>query len=219
MKKFSRFLVLALAVSCFIFAFSQRGIGSYFSERYLSFPMLQPGEKIDDMVITTGIEEAFPLWAVCAPKKVNDYSISADCGELSYENLAIGHTLGVMDLFDASIKWEDLKWDLSVDGFPIDLEAFGVYDFVHPDFPSKPLGEVFMAIRVWDVVLVNPTPGIHRLQGQAQTRDGIAKYIWVVKFTVPGSTIEVNSLAKPSLSYLYRYTLHSKNCAQFFQIC
>jgi hypothetical protein len=135
------------------------------------------------MVITTGIKDAFPLWAICSPKKVNDHSISADCGEISYNNLAIGHTLGVMDLVDPSIDWEELNWEMSLDGHPIDLKAFGVYEFLHPDFPSKPLGEVFRVIRVWDVVLVNPTPGTHTVQGQAQSPDGAETYTWVVDFT------------------------------------
>ncbi len=185
MNKLSRLLVLAIAASSFLFAFSQRAIGSYNPGRYLTDPLLEPGEKIDDMVITTGIENAFPLWRLCSPKKVNDHSISADCGEVSVcTNLAIGHTLGVMDLADSSIGWDDLNWELSLDGHPIDLEAFGVYDFVHPDFPSKPLGEVFRVLRVWDVVLVNPALGMHQLQGQAQSPDGAEPYTWIVNFTV-----------------------------------
>lgn len=184
MNKLSRFLVVVIAVSAFLVAFSQRGNERLFFERFLTDPMLKPGETIDGMVITTGIEDAFPLWAICSPRKVNDHSIRADCGEVSYANLAIGHTLGVMSLVPQSTDWEELVWEMSVDGHPIDLAAFGVYDFVHPDFPSKPFGEVFRVIRVWDVVLVNPTPGTHRLQGRAQSQDGAETYTWVVDFTV-----------------------------------
>jgi len=183
MNKLSRLLVLAIAASTFLFAFSQGGIAGTFSEKENTFPMLEPGDKIDDMTIITGTKYAVPLWTACSPKKVNDNLISGECSELPvYSKLAIGHTLGVMDLLDPSIEWEELIWELSLDGHPIDLEAFGVYDFVYPDFPSKPLGEVFRVVRVWDVVLVNPTPGMHRIHGQVQ--DGVAKYTWVVNFTV-----------------------------------
>lgn len=187
MNKLSRLLVLAIAASSFLLVFSQRGIGSSISERYLNNPMLKPGEKIDDMVITTGIENAFPLWALCLPTKENERSISVDCGEVSfYPNLAIGHTFGVMDLIPASVDWEELNWEMFVDGHPIDLKTFGVYDFIHPDFPpsSSPIREVFRVLRVWDVVLENPTPGMHRLQGQAQPPDGAAPYTWIVNFSV-----------------------------------
>jgi hypothetical protein len=193
MNKLSRFLVAAIALSAFLVAFSQRESERDFPGRFLTYPMLQPGEKIDDMVITTGAEHAYPLSAFCSATKENDHSIRVDCGELSFcANIAIGHTFGVMDLIHAMnlipqpINWEELVWEMSVDGHPIDLEAFGVYDFVHPDLsPSpSPVREVFKMERLWNVVLVNPTPGMHRVQGQAQTRDGAATYTWVVNFTV-----------------------------------
>jgi len=203
MNKLSRFLVIAIAASSFLLAFSQRGIGSYLFERYLSFPMLEPSEKIDEMVITTGTESAFPLWTVCSPKKVNDHSINADCGELSVcTNLAIGHTFGVMDLADPNIRWEDLNWKLSLDGHPIDLEAFGVHDFVHIFHPSHSNREVSRVLSVWNVALVNPALGMHQLQGQAQSPDGAEPYTWVVKFTVANPS-QTALLQNQSQSDLY----------------
>ena len=187
MNTLSRFLVVAIAMSSFLFAFSQREIERHFSGRFLTDPMLKPGGKIDDMVITSGVKDAFPLSAFCSPTKENEHSIRVDCGELSLcANLAIGQTFGVTDLIPASIDREDLTWKMSVDGHPIGLEAFGVYDFVHPDLVLNPSTgrELFKVGRLWNVVLVNPTPGTHRLQGQAQPRDGAAPYTWVVNFTV-----------------------------------
>lgn len=187
MNKLSRFLVIAIAISSFLVAFSGRAIERHFSGRDLMYPMLKPGEKIDDMVITSGVEHAYPLSAFCSATKENDHSIRVDCGELALcANLAIGQTFGVADLIPASIDREDLTWKMSVDGHPIGLEAFGVYDFVHPDLVLNPSTgrELFKVGRLWNVVLVNPTPGTHRLQGQAQPRDGAAPYTWVVNFTV-----------------------------------
>ena len=206
MNKLSRFLVVAIALSSFLVAFSQREIERHFSGRFLTYPMLQPGEKIDDMVITTGVEDALPLSAFCSATRENDHSIRVDCGELSLcANVAIGHTFGVMDLIPQSIGWEELLWEMSVDGHPIDLETFGVYDFVHPDLaPSpSPVREVFKVVRLWNVVLVNPTPGMHRLQGQAQPRDGAAAYTWVVNFTVATPLRPTLSQSQHQLS-LYR---------------
>ncbi|HEX5836767.1 MAG TPA: hypothetical protein VFY26_02970 [Anaerolineales bacterium] len=193
MNKLSGFLVAATALSAFFFVFRQEEIERHFSGRFLTYPMLQPGEKIGDMAITTGVEDAFPLSAICSARKENDYSIQVDCGELSVcANVAIGQTFGVMGLIHAMnlipqpINWEELIWEMSVDGRPIDLEAFGAYDFVHPDLApsSSPVREVFKMDRLWNVVLVNPTAGTHKVQGQAQTRDGAATYTWVVNFTV-----------------------------------
>jgi hypothetical protein len=186
MNKLSRFLVAAIAISSFLVAFSQREIERHFSGRFLTDPMLKPGEKIDDMVITSGVKDAFPLSAFCSSTKENEHSIRVDCGELALcANLAIGQTFGVTDLIPA-IDRENLTWKMSVDGHPIGLEAFGVYDFVHPDLVLNPSTgrELFKVGRLWNVVLVNPTPGTHRLQGQAQPRDGSAPYTWTVNFTV-----------------------------------
>ena len=187
MNTLSRFLVVATAISSFLFAFSQREIDRLFPGRFLTDPMLKPGEKIDAMVITTGVKDALPLSAFCSATRENDHSIRVDCGELALcANVAIGQTFGVTDLIPASIDREDLTWKMSVDGHPIGLEAFGVYDFVHPDLVLNPSTsrELFKVGRLWNVVLVNPTPGMHRLQGQAQSRDGVAPYTWVVNFTV-----------------------------------
>ena len=76
MNKLSIFSVIAaITASSFFFAFSQGRIARTFSEKDKTFPMLEPGDEIVDMVITTGIEDAFPLWSICAPKKVDDHSI------------------------------------------------------------------------------------------------------------------------------------------------
>jgi hypothetical protein len=185
MYKLSRYFVAAVALSVFLFAFSQPKIEMYLPGGFFTDPMLKPGEMIGDMVLTTGVENAVPFWILCSSTKENDHSIRVDCGELSYAELAIGHTFGVMDLIRQCINWEEYTWEMSVDGHPIDLKAFGVTDVIRPELaPSpSPVREVFKRVNLWNVVLVNPTPGTHRLQGQAQSPDG-SKYIWVVNFTV-----------------------------------
>jgi hypothetical protein len=187
MINISRFLVIVTVLSASLFAFTQREIERRFSGTFLTGSMLQPGETVDDMVITTGAEDAYPLWSLCSSTKENDHSIRVDCRELALcANVAIGHTFGVMDLIPPSMDWEELSWEMSVDGHPIDLQAFGVHDLAHPYLaPSpSPVREVFNVARLWNVVLANPTPGVHRLQGQAQSRDGAEAYTWVVNFTV-----------------------------------
>ena len=186
MYKVSRFFTVAVAISAFLFAYSPRETERHFSGRFLTDPMLKPREMIGDMVITTGVENTIPFWILCSNTNEDNHSIRVDCGELSYDKLAIGHTFGVMDLIRQCINWEDYNWEMSLDGHPIDLKAFGVSDIVRPDLASSssPVREVFRRVRLWNVVLVNPTRGMHRLQGQAQSPDGAATYTWVVNFTV-----------------------------------
>lgn len=187
MNTLSRLLVVATALSSLLFAFNQREIAKQFPGRFSTDPMLQPGEKVDDMVITSAIEDAYPLSAFCSPTKENDHSIRVDCRELSFcANIAVGETFGVTDLIPASIDRDDITWKMSVDGHPIGLEAFGVYDFVHPDLVLNPSTgrELFKVGRLWNVVLVNPTPGMHTIRGQAQSRDGAETYTWVINLPV-----------------------------------
>ena len=95
--------------------------------------MLESGDQIDSMVITTGVEDAAPLWAFCLPTVKSDHLITVDCAEVTFSKLAIGHTFGLMDLAPKGLVWSELNWELSLDGHPIDLNAFGTHSFVHPD--------------------------------------------------------------------------------------
>jgi hypothetical protein len=187
MNKLLKIFILVTALLPLLLACGKTGARSQLFEQSITYPMLQPGGKIEEMVITTGVEDAIPLWSFCLPTIENNHRITVDCGELPFAKLAIGHTFGVMDLIPQPTAWEELTWQMSLDGRPIDLEAFGTYDFVYPDLAPNPssVREVFRAMRVWDVVLVNPTLGAHTLQGQAQSQEEI--YTWVVKFTVVAS--------------------------------
>jgi hypothetical protein len=144
----------------------------------------QPGDRISTMSLTTGVSDAAPLWSFCLPTIENDHLISVRCRELDYRKLAIGHTFGVMDLLPEAIDPSELNWELYLDGHPIDLGAFGTYDFVHPDIAASPspIREVFRKVTVWDVVLVNPTPGEHTLRGLVRTEADT--YIWHVNFAI-----------------------------------
>lgn len=188
MNKLSKFLVAAMAISSFLVAFSPREIASQVRGRFLSYSMLKPGDKFDGMTIATGVEHAYPLSAFCSATKENDHSIRVDCEELLVcANIAIGDTFGLTDLIPASVDQAELRWEMSVDGHALDLEAFGVTSFAYPSLaPSpSPVREVFKVSKLWDIVIINPAPGTHTLQGQAQPADGSAAYTWEVNFTVP----------------------------------
>jgi hypothetical protein len=42
-------------------------------------------------------------------------------------------------------------------------------------------------VTVWDIVLVNPTPGVHILQGVAKVENEI--YTWVANFAIETASI------------------------------
>ena len=156
--------------------------------------MLKPGDEIDGMVITTGTAKAPPLWAFCSPALESDGATIADCQVPPLSKLAIGHTFGVADPALQSMDWSALAWELYLDEQPIDLEAFGIYDFVMPDlapYPS-PVREVFRQLKSWDVVLINPTPGAHTLRGIARAEADL--YKWAVNLVIEAPYLVTGSM-------------------------
>lgn len=149
MNKFFRLLLVAAFLPSLLASCSEAGTELQTAGRPMAYTVLKPGEKIGDMVITSDVKRAFPLWSFCLPIRESDHLITIGCSEVSFDTLAIGHTFGVMDLVPAHVQWEELNWRLAVDGWAVDLEAFGTYDFVHPDLTSNssPVREVFRSIR------------------------------------------------------------------------
>ena len=179
--------VFSLAVvSLFIFACGIPGRPRSAAQLSSVPPMIEPGDKIDNMVVTTGAEDATPLWAFCQPTMNNDHLIMLACGEVSFSRLAIGHTFGVMDLALEESDGTELTWELYLDGNPIDLDSFGTYSFIQPELTNdpSPIKKGFRSVEGWDVVIENPTPGAHIISGHA--RSGDKTYTWVVNFTVTG---------------------------------
>lgn len=146
--------------------------------------MLKPGDEIDGMIITTGAAKAPPLWAFCPPVLENDGVTSVDCRVPQLPRLAIGHAFGLANPALQASDWSALTWDFYADGQPVDLEAFGTYNYVMPDLAlgPSPIREIFRQMKAWDVVLINPTPRTHTVQGVAGAEANT--YTWFVNFTI-----------------------------------
>ena len=149
-----------------------------------SSPMLKPGDRIDDMLITTGAGTAPPLWAFCSSTQASDSLTTVDCHVPLLPKLAIGRVLGAADQVLQPLDWSTLRWEMYLDEQLIDLNDFGTYSFILPDLAPhpSPIREVFRKMTVWDIVLVNLKPGIHKLRGTVQVESDT--YIWNVDITI-----------------------------------
>jgi hypothetical protein len=145
---------------------------------------IQPGDEINGMKLMTGAKEAPPLWAFCSPiQQTGDVTIT-NC------DLPVLSKLGIGDLFALAggkldgVDWSALNWELSLDDQPLDLDAFGTFDYVAPISQAKPspLTEVFKRFKAWDVVLANLSPSEHNLQGYAYTQSD--SYVWLIHLTI-----------------------------------
>jgi hypothetical protein len=155
----------------------------------LSDAMIQPGDKINGMNLTTGAKDAPPLWAFCSPIQQAENVIITNC------ELPVLSKLGVGDLFALAggkldgVDWSALRWELFLDDRSLDLNAFGTFDYVTPILPGKPspLTEVFKKFKAWDVVLTNLVPGEHNLHGFAHNKSD--RYIWLIHLTIKADTV------------------------------
>jgi hypothetical protein len=180
--KMKRFLLFTFGLLMAVVLLAYQPVGQSANDR-----MLKPGGEINGMVITTGVAEASPLWAFCSNTLETDGVTHGDCQVPQVSKLAIGHLFGGADRALQALDWWTLTWELSLDEGFLDLAAFGIHSYVTPDLasPPSPIREVFRQKKAWDVVLTNPTPGLHTLHGMAS--EGANTYSWVVNFTVEAS--------------------------------
>jgi hypothetical protein len=149
-----------------------------------SAAMFRPGDTIAGMSLTTGAADAAPLWAFCSPVQHSGNSTISDCSVPMIHKLAIGHVFMVADDRLNELDWSELTWELSINDQPVDLDAFGTFDYVMPSMSKSPspLKEVFKTFTAWDVVLANLSPGQHTIHGLAQTETD--SYTWIVNLTI-----------------------------------
>lgn len=121
-------------------------------------PGLLPGDKIGEMVIETSPSQSPVLWDYC-PMAWTDQPDPepVDCSMPWQAEVEIWQAWGAKDQALLDAGWPALTWEMTVDGLAIDLPAFGTWD-LDWEVDGTPV-----KIRAWDIKLVNPTPGEHRL--------------------------------------------------------
>ena len=154
-----------------------------------STAILKPGDTIDDMSLTTGAQDAAPLWAFCSPAQHHGNTATSDCTVPLIPRLAIGHFLMPGDDALSRLDWSEISWELTIDDQPIDLKSFGNHDFVLPamSHSPSPVREVFVKFTAWDVVLTNLSPGQHTIHGSAQM--GTESHTWVIHLIIEGTDV------------------------------
>jgi hypothetical protein len=141
--------------------------------------------SLDGMTLTKGASEVPALWLFCS-SQVSGNVTTAECEVPPLPRLAIGHAFLASDALRGA-DWSELRWELSIDGQPVDLDEFGTYDYVMPTMAPNPsfVREVFMKFTAWDIVLTDLQPGKHTLHGVVRT--DAEEYSWVVNIAIGGS--------------------------------
>jgi hypothetical protein len=154
---------------------------------------LRPGDALSGMRLSTGSDEVVSLWLLCPAGTVAGPVTTVACDLPDVPQLAIGPSGFVLPATAKVSDWSRLRWELSLDGSPVNLAAFGAYEVLRPR--KAPHGrDAYFAFPAWDVVLSHPTPGQHTLRAAVQLPPASAKTLaatngptfeWIVNFTIP----------------------------------
>ena len=193
MNNLSRLFLLAVFCTCLGSACGREGLPGARVP-----PMLEPGDQIDGMTLTTGAEDAPPLWAYCSASEENTQIRTFGCRAPVSQTLAIGHLFLLADQALLNRGGPALVWELAIDDHVVDLESFGTFDYTMPAMPASPspVREVFARVTDWDLVLTDPHPGRHILHFRAQ--NDAAQYHWLVVLVIaPADGIDVDAAPFP----------------------
>jgi len=113
---------------------------------------------IGDMVLATGqLESVTETWLFCDPFVAEPGVFTRECEVPAIRNLLIGYGTFAGTTEELDSLWATISWDLTLDGHPVDLSAFGTFD--QDDVLDGPV-----KLRQWNVVIDKPTPGRHTLR-------------------------------------------------------
>lgn len=133
---------------------------------------IQPGGKIDSMSLTRGTsrEADLKLFDVCNPIILKPGPHVRSCRIPRLRRLFIGYGEFEPTRQTLARDWQQTRWNLWVDGHPVNLPAFRTSDRTLFGFP--PAGGKDVILREWDVILVNATPGKHTLRYRSRKASG-----------------------------------------------
>ena len=156
---------------------------------------LEKGDNLNGMVLTSGAVDAPPLEAFCIFDIDKEVTTTIDCQVPPLPKLAIGHMIGVTGGAFQELDWSEIDWQIYLDGYLLKLDTFDEQSYIEPEIPSSPspVREVFKQRKTWDIVLVNPTLGLHTLLCTAKTSS--VDYNWVVNFMI-GPTQELVNMVE-----------------------
>jgi hypothetical protein len=146
-------------------------------------PPTGPGGKIGAMTLVRGSEyEAdAELWGgFCEPFTPEPRRYNRTCRVVPrIHRLFIGYGDLEPTMKASTSAWKQLKWNLWVDGHPIDLPRFGTSERTLYNVQG---GGKNMILREWSVILTGATPGKHVIRYRTESPSGTTDATWT--FTV-----------------------------------
>ena len=160
--------------------------------------MINPGDEIDGMRFTPvdeidwDVSLAFSCEEISSEQTESSRSYVYSCSATPGSPVFFGNCIGILFDTQAEAKqtWEALKSEVSFDGQPVNLGAFGFIDTDYPEPEAKYL-------RMWNLSIENISPGVHTIEcwNQEEGVTGSGSYSFTVSEqpeTFPSLTSDVN---------------------------
>lgn len=113
--------------------------------------MVNPGDKIGDFLITTSADEGvFYTTNVHCPFDQAKMTETCEIPVGTKVNSALGAYGDNYSGENLEAYWSDQTYVMTIEGRPVNLQAFGYIDITHP---------VVGKMRLWNVVIVTDKPG------------------------------------------------------------
>jgi hypothetical protein len=121
--------------------------------------MVRPSDKIGGMRVNRyGHTDAELIWDYCSDGMPDEPGLqTTECKVPMVSELFIGLGVFGADKTQRDALWEARTWELTIDGYPVDLKAFNI-----ADFDREREGRHY-EYRVWRIRLRNLTGGKHTL--------------------------------------------------------
>lgn len=140
--------------------------------------MLNPGDRLGNFLITTGDSEdvSYVSTRHCPFESTTS---TESCEQRVGTKVNVG--IGVYDDSPSTGKTLDELWleqthEMTIEGRPVNLQAFGSIDFYHPAVGT---------VRVWNVVIVTDKPGKIAAHSSGVWAGEPLDYTAVLTFTAP----------------------------------
>jgi hypothetical protein len=184
MNKLFRFLLLTVFIPPWLFSCGAGRVTGQSLQQSAAHSMIEPGDTLSTMIITTGADDAPPLWAFCSSSPEGKSSYMLDCHVPVLASLGITNIFSSTNEATANLDGSDLVWNLWIDGQKVNLDSFGRIDYAVPSMSKSPsqIREIMMKGTAWNIVLTDLVPGHHTLwfvaQGSSET------YTWFVSLEI-----------------------------------
>jgi hypothetical protein len=144
---------------------------------------IEPRTRVNGMLVVQGSSrrsETSLFGVYCDPIVLTPGRRSRECGRVpAFSRIYVGYGLfAPKAIFERT--WKGTTWAMWLDGQRVDLRAFGTSDRVLPKF--APAGNKDVVLREWSIVLVDPTPGRHKIRYRTADKDGVQDTTWT--FTI-----------------------------------